>query len=429
MHGPPDDAPALDEEQLAAAQAAACGAIASGQPDQLRLQLELGVDARGLVDPYGVPGLVVACCMGQPECATLLLERMADPNGAVGSRSSSPLAIACHKRQPACVKLLLEAKADFTAPCNDKTPLEIARERGCAECEALLEDARYQKKLRDSSEAARLLLASEEEAAAAAAEAAARSAAPSGRRRKGKGKQRAAASASTSASASADEVPTTVSGERASAGETQDVALFDARHVADRRLGAAMRAAVADCATRGLRAEIEACAAHASASVLAEARLTRDRLKRRERKLAARAQLDTGAAETSPEISSLAPPPSSAPLPLEPPPPSSAAASSSAAEPTAEPTAAPDAPVEPPLAAIPAAADVPEQFLCPITLQIMRDPVITADGHAYERAAIEKWLEKSAASPQTGLALPHRMLTPSIALKQLIVEFQEKARL
>ena len=29
---------------------------------------------------------------------------------------------------------------------------------------------------------------------------------------------------------------------------------------------------------------------------------------------------------------------------------------------------------------------------CPISLEVMRDPVIAADGHSYERASIEQWL-------------------------------------
>jgi hypothetical protein len=28
---------------------------------------------------------------------------------------------------------------------------------------------------------------------------------------------------------------------------------------------------------------------------------------------------------------------------------------------------------------------------CPLTMEVMRDPVITADGQTYERAEIEKW--------------------------------------
>ena len=35
---------------------------------------------------------------------------------------------------------------------------------------------------------------------------------------------------------------------------------------------------------------------------------------------------------------------------------------------------------------------MPPQYLCPITGEVMEDPVTTADGHAYERAAIAQWL-------------------------------------
>ncbi|CAF2127360.1 unnamed protein product [Rotaria magnacalcarata] len=42
-----------------------------------------------------------------------------------------------------------------------------------------------------------------------------------------------------------------------------------------------------------------------------------------------------------------------------------------------------------------------ETLTCPITLQLFRDPVIAADGHAYERVAIVKWIEKHGTSPMT----------------------------
>ena len=34
-------------------------------------------------------------------------------------------------------------------------------------------------------------------------------------------------------------------------------------------------------------------------------------------------------------------------------------------------------------------SSAPRGFLCPITLQVMRDPVIAADGHTYDRSSIE----------------------------------------
>lgn len=42
-----------------------------------------------------------------------------------------------------------------------------------------------------------------------------------------------------------------------------------------------------------------------------------------------------------------------------------------------------------------------ERFRCPITLQIMHDPVIASDGHTYQRQAITQWLKKKRTSPLT----------------------------
>ena len=44
----------------------------------------------------------------------------------------------------------------------------------------------------------------------------------------------------------------------------------------------------------------------------------------------------------------------------------------------------------------------------------MVDPVVTADGHTYERVAIEQWLQMHDMSPMTGepLPLPSRSVSP-----------------
>jgi serine/threonine protein kinase len=49
---------------------------------------------------------------------------------------------------------------------------------------------------------------------------------------------------------------------------------------------------------------------------------------------------------------------------------------------------------------------VPDGFLCPITQDVMRDPVILQDGHSYERKAIVDWLKRSNRSPLTNEELP-----------------------
>jgi len=59
-------------------------------------------------------------------------------------------------------------------------------------------------------------------------------------------------------------------------------------------------------------------------------------------------------------------------------------------------------------------------FLCPITHDIMRDPVVGADGYTYERSAIARWFETSCKSPVTGQTLPHTELVPNHSVRTLL---------
>ena len=49
-----------------------------------------------------------------------------------------------------------------------------------------------------------------------------------------------------------------------------------------------------------------------------------------------------------------------------------------------------------------------QDLRCPITLEVMRDPVMAADGHSYEREAILRWLRGHRTSPLTGRKAPTR---------------------
>ena len=74
--------------------------------------------------------------------------------------------------------------------------------------------------------------------------------------------------------------------------------------------------------------------------------------------------------------------------------------------------------------------DIPSGFTCPITLSLMRDPVVTVDGHTYERAAIQKWFDAHPptriCSPATGKKLRSKNLKPNHALRKAIEEFVER---
>lgn len=64
---------------------------------------------------------------------------------------------------------------------------------------------------------------------------------------------------------------------------------------------------------------------------------------------------------------------------------------------------------------------VPDEFLCPITRELMREPVIAADGYSYEKEAIESWVNtKNRSSPMTNLPLLTTLLTPNHTLKMAI---------
>lgn len=67
--------------------------------------------------------------------------------------------------------------------------------------------------------------------------------------------------------------------------------------------------------------------------------------------------------------------------------------------------------------------DVPNELICPITGDIMVDPVVASDGHSYEREAIEEWFRRfpllqKPRSPKTN-ATVERILFPNQNLKSL----------
>nr|GLL30484.1 U-box domain-containing protein 15 [Ipomoea trifida] len=69
---------------------------------------------------------------------------------------------------------------------------------------------------------------------------------------------------------------------------------------------------------------------------------------------------------------------------------------------------------------------IPNEFLCPITLEIMSDPVIISTGQTYERESIQRWFDSNHKTcPKTGQALANLLLAPNIALKNLIQQWSE----
>lgn len=54
---------------------------------------------------------------------------------------------------------------------------------------------------------------------------------------------------------------------------------------------------------------------------------------------------------------------------------------------------------------------IPANLMCPITYEVFQEPVVAADGHSYERVAIERWLFAHSTSPVTGAYMGRELVT------------------
>ncbi|XP_041020591.1 U-box domain-containing protein 9-like [Juglans microcarpa x Juglans regia] len=64
---------------------------------------------------------------------------------------------------------------------------------------------------------------------------------------------------------------------------------------------------------------------------------------------------------------------------------------------------------------------VPEEFRCPISRKLIRDPVVLATGETYDRIFIQRWLnEGHRICPKTQEVLPHIVLTSNKLVREMI---------
>ncbi|OIW01307.1 hypothetical protein TanjilG_10468 [Lupinus angustifolius] len=69
----------------------------------------------------------------------------------------------------------------------------------------------------------------------------------------------------------------------------------------------------------------------------------------------------------------------------------------------------------------------PDEFKCPISKELMRDPVIVASGLTYDRSFIQKWLSAgNRTCPSTQQVLSHTVLTPNRLIRQMIEQWSKK---
>ncbi|GAV83593.1 Arm domain-containing protein/U-box domain-containing protein [Cephalotus follicularis] len=70
---------------------------------------------------------------------------------------------------------------------------------------------------------------------------------------------------------------------------------------------------------------------------------------------------------------------------------------------------------------------VPPYFRCPLSLELMLDPVIVASGQTYERSSIQKWLDHGlTVCPKTRQTLVHTHLIPNYTVKAVIANWREE---
>jgi hypothetical protein len=72
---------------------------------------------------------------------------------------------------------------------------------------------------------------------------------------------------------------------------------------------------------------------------------------------------------------------------------------------------------------------IASSLLCPITGELMTDPVFTMDGQTYERSTIEAWLQTSDTSPATGKPLPSKMLVANVRARSMLHDLPEQVPL
>ena len=66
-----------------------------------------------------------------------------------------------------------------------------------------------------------------------------------------------------------------------------------------------------------------------------------------------------------------------------------------------------------------------QHFICPISMNIMKEPVVAGDGHTYDKPYIQKWLENHSTSPLTNKVMD-KILTPNLLVYKLINHELEK---
>jgi hypothetical protein len=67
--------------------------------------------------------------------------------------------------------------------------------------------------------------------------------------------------------------------------------------------------------------------------------------------------------------------------------------------------------------------EIPLYICCPITLEIMKEPVVAIDGYSYEKSTITAWFKENSKLPITGIDVTNKTLYANNALKIFIADW------
>ena len=70
----------------------------------------------------------------------------------------------------------------------------------------------------------------------------------------------------------------------------------------------------------------------------------------------------------------------------------------------------------------------PPEVMCPITHELMKDPVVICDGYTFERHAIENWFQRSWTNPMTGAPVGSVALIPNISVRIMCQSYRDAAK-
>ena len=66
-----------------------------------------------------------------------------------------------------------------------------------------------------------------------------------------------------------------------------------------------------------------------------------------------------------------------------------------------------------------------EELECPITDEIMKEPVVTPSGNSYEKKALQDWLKVKQADPKSAEPLNNNQIYPNLFMGNVINKFKK----